>query len=119
MRRGPILVTMVCLAGCSAPERPGLDWEIRFQPEVLRATAVVVNAQVRRVGCDAADVVYSTEIRRGTAMRMVVASLAPGAYGFFAEARDEDCALIASGCSSLVLPANEPTVITTLEAASG
>jgi len=78
-------------------------WTFTFDDPTVAESAAVVEARVLSGACDG-PVVHAEIIERGATATMPV-GLAPGRYGLFGEARDEECEVIARGCTPASFPA--------------
>jgi hypothetical protein len=81
-----------------------MGWGVDFHSDALRARATLVEAQVRRGGCDGSTL-FSTRISAAEAGDNPT-ELAPGRYGFYARARDANCVWFATGCTEARLPSD-------------
>ncbi len=84
------------LASC-APDASELAWEFTR----IDAAYTYLEAAVREGGCDGP--LRSTDIAPRS-QSLDAQSLGPGSYGLELLARDETCAIVASGCTEVTLP---------------
>ncbi len=94
------------------------SFEARFGEDVSTADVAAVTARIRREGCSG-PILYEETFRRDDPAAMDVATLADGSYGFEAEARDDACVVLASGCRVLEMPEGEDSIVLTLGATAG
>jgi len=97
------------LSGCPSTPDPAA-WRITFAGGAAPAGTVVVHVQVRTGGC-AGEVRFADDVRSGEAVGMSPGSLPPGTWGFYAEARDTGCAVLAQACVERVLPVEDGIVV--------
>ncbi len=104
-------------SSCAQPH--ALQWLLEYAEEDPLIAAHLLEIRPGGCGESAAGPLYRSEIRRFDDTPMDVPPLSAGTFGFFAEARDAECNVVASGCTEVTLPRAESTVITTLRTESG
>lgn len=101
---------------CGGEVDRGLSWQVQFANDELRMDATRVTARIIEGGCAGGTTRYSAVIEVGAAAPRPPL-LAPGLYGFAAQATDVTCLVVAGGCSEQRLPTDDGArVITVLEA---
>lgn len=98
----------LALAGCGEDSR--VSWEITGA-----ADAHTVEAEVRRGGCSASEVVYLSRGPVASWRPSAVPPLERGTWGFAADAVDDECRHIGFGCQEVVLPGPTSVVTTRIE----
>ena len=99
----------LALAACSAvPDE--VRWFVRFAGGMAPAGVVSVHTEVRTGGCDG-RARFAGEIAASDGVGTSPGALAPGLYGFYAEAHDADCTIIAEACAEVAVPAMADIVV--------
>jgi len=99
---------LVVLSGCAVPGP--LGWELELADRNQRADAKVIEATVLAGGCSG-EAIFEAQLREGARLEGMPLELAAGTWGFAGSARDEDCVVIAAGCTELETPATGPVVV--------
>ncbi|HVZ35659.1 MAG TPA: C-type lectin domain-containing protein, partial [Polyangiaceae bacterium] len=99
----PLLACFLVVQGSCAPEATRLSWTITFADPARFDSDDKVLAWIMRGGCNSHEHVLDVELGSDVDMSGTT-TLAPGTYGFAAEARDSQCRPLAFGCIERRLP---------------
>jgi alpha-tubulin suppressor-like RCC1 family protein len=125
-----LFASLGCLAAaCSGPDAEAIGVDVSFDsglPRSARDQAVRVEVYVVE-SCAAISVgewpdeaVASTHALRDAPDGPLIGTLEPGPYGLYAVAQDAECAVVAAGCSAVVIdPTDQLPLAVTLSAFSG
>jgi Lectin C-type domain len=94
-----MITALAALSACTS--NTTVAWTIEAEDPAILSEAVVVEASVRRGGCEGV-LVYSETLESNSPGASP--SLGRGLHGFVAEARDAQCNVLARGCVEYDLP---------------
>lgn len=99
-----LLLTVVAWSGSCADR--DLLWRYTFADAATSAQVAVMSGQIRAGGCTG-EVLFETQFAVDGSGATLPQTLSEGRYGFFIEARRDDCRVIAEGCLVRDLPLDD------------
>ena len=110
LSRVVVAALSLTFAACGSTPDPA-DWLVNFAGGAAPAGTVSVHTEIRAGGCSGAAI-YKDDVSMGERVGMSPNPLAEGTYGFYAEAREASCRVLASACVTVTVPVTGTVTVT-------